>query len=60
MAPSTYCRGNEAYAEAQDNAMIAAKEVLKETEKFLSSDEMHAKLAKVALLTSGARQMAEF
>lgn len=60
IAPVTYCRGNEAYAEAQDKALIAAKEVLKEAEPFLKSKEMHAKLAKVALLTSGAEQMARF
>ena len=60
MAPVTYCRGNEAYAEAQDKALLAAKEVLKETKPFLSGDEVHAKLAKVALLTDGAKQMALF
>lgn len=60
LAPVTYCAGNPAYAEAQANALIAAKAVLEEVKPFLSSDEMHAKLAKCALLTSGSRELAEF
>jgi hypothetical protein len=60
MAPVTFCRGNPAYAAAQSNALIAAQAVLEEAAPFLSGDEMHAKLAKCALLTDGARQMAEF
>jgi hypothetical protein len=60
MAPVTYCAGNPAYAEAQTNALLAARAVLKEVEPFLGSKEIHAKLAKCALLTSGAREMAAF
>ena len=40
--------------------MIAAKAVLEETKSFLSSDKMHAKLAKIALLSHGAQAMAGF
>jgi len=60
MAPVTYSAGNPAYAEAQSNALLAAREVLKEVEPFLAGQEMHAKLAKCALLTAGAHEMAAF
>lgn len=60
LAPVTYCRGYEPYAAAQDKAFAAAKEVLKLVEPFLKGNELHAKLAKIALLTHGAEQMARF
>ncbi|MEM7392025.1 MAG: hypothetical protein AAF492_06710, partial [Verrucomicrobiota bacterium] len=60
LAPVTFCKGNPAYAAAQTNALIAAKELLQETEAFLAGDEIHAKLAKCALLTDGMERMAEF
>lgn len=60
MAPVTFCGGNPAYADAQAKALLAAREVLKEVGPFLGGEEMHAKLAKCALLTSGAREMAAF
>jgi hypothetical protein len=60
MAPVTYAPSNEAYAEAQTNALLAARAVFNEIKPFLKSDEMHEKLAKCALLTVGAREMAAF
>lgn len=60
MAPVTYCAGNPAYAEAQTKALLAARAVLEEVEPFLKGKEMHAKLAKCALLTRGAHEMAAF
>jgi hypothetical protein len=60
MAPVTFCGGNPAYALAQSNALIAAQAVHEEATPFLSGDAMHAKLAKCALLTAGARALAEF
>jgi hypothetical protein len=60
MAPVTFCGGNPAYALAQSNALVAAHAVLEDAKPFLSGDAMHAKLAKCALLTHGAKQMAEF
>ncbi|MBT3294971.1 MAG: hypothetical protein HN919_21045 [Verrucomicrobia bacterium] len=60
MAPVTFCRGYPPYAAAQSNAIIAVEALLEEATPFLSGDEMHAKLAKCALLTHGAKQMAEF
>lgn len=60
MAPVTFCAGNPAYAEAQAKALLAAREVLQEMGPFLGGEEMHAKLAKCALLTAGAREMAAF
>jgi hypothetical protein len=60
MKPVTFCAGNPAYAEAQTNALLAARAVLNEMKPFLKGNEMHAKLAKCALLTTGAREMAAF
>ena len=60
IAPVTFCVGNPAYAEAQSKALMAAREVLKEAGPFLGGQELHAKLAKCALLTTGAREMAAF
>jgi hypothetical protein len=60
MAPVTFAPGNEAYAEAQANALLAARAVLKDVNPFLKGEEMHAKLAKCAILTTGAREMAAF
>ncbi len=60
MAPVTYCGGNPAYALAQSNALVAAHAVFKEVTPFLGGDALHAKLAKCALLTAGAQEMALF
>ena len=60
MAPVTFCAGNPAYAEAQTNALLAARAVFNEMKPFLKGTEMHEKLAKCALLTLGAREMAAF
>ncbi len=60
MAPVTFAPGNPAYEEAQINALLAARVVFKEMGPFLKSEEMHAQLAKCALLTTGAREMAAF
>lgn len=60
MAPVTFCAGNPAYEAAQTNALLAARAVINEVEPFLKGKEMHAKLAKCALLTAGAREMATF
>ena len=60
MAPVTFCAGNPAYEEAQTNALLAARPIIKEAKAFLKGNEMHAKLAKCALLTVGAREMATF
>lgn len=60
MAPVTFCAGNPAYEEAQTNALLAARAVLNEVKPFLKGKEMHAKLAKCALLTAGARELAVF
>jgi hypothetical protein len=60
MAPVTFCAGNPAYEEAQANALLAARAVLNEVKPFLKGDEMHAKLAKCALLTIGAHEMAAY
>ena len=60
MSPVTYCAGNPAYAEAQTNALLAARAVLEEVGPFLKGKTMHAKLAKCALLASGARELAAF
>jgi len=60
MAPVTFCAGNPAYEEAQTNALLAARPILKEAKAFLKGNEMHAKLAKCALLTAGAHELAAF
>ena len=60
IAPITFCAGNPAYEEAQTNALLAARAVINEVKPFLKGKEMHAKLAKCALLTAGAREMAVF
>lgn len=60
MAPVTFSAGNPAYAEAQANALLAARAVHKEMKPFFKGNEMHEKLAKCALLTVGAREMAAF
>ena len=60
MAPVTFAPGNPSYEEAQINALLAARVVFKEMGPFLKSEEMHAQLAKCALLTTGAREMAAF
>ncbi|MFK7909654.1 MAG: hypothetical protein AB8F34_03540 [Akkermansiaceae bacterium] len=60
MAPVTFAPGNPAYAETQAKALLAARAVIKETRSFLKGKDMHAKLAKCALLTAGAREMAAF
>ncbi len=60
MAPVTFAPGNPAYVEAQRNALIAAREVMKDAEVFLKGKEMHAKLAKCALLHTAAREMAVY
>ena len=60
IAPVTHCAGNPAYAEAQAKALLSARAVLKEAERFLGGKELHAKLAKCALLTAGAAEMAAF
>ncbi len=60
IAPVTYCAGNPAYAEAQAKALLAARELLKDAGSFLGGQEIHAKLAKCALLTAGAHEMAVF
>ena len=60
MAPVTFAPGNPAYADAQASALLEARKVLKEADSFLKGDDMHAKLAKCALLTVGAEEMAAF
>jgi hypothetical protein len=60
VGPVTYAPGNPAYAGAQGNALIGAREVLKEADEFLGSNKLHAKLAKNALLRDGAKQMAVY
>jgi hypothetical protein len=60
MAPVTHARGNPDYAEAQDQALLDAKPILKEIKSFLKEDKLDAKLAKIALLRHGAEQMARF
>jgi hypothetical protein len=60
IAPVTFSIDNPAYAEAQSKALLAARAVLKDVEPFLKGKEMHEKLAKCALLTTGAREMAAF
>lgn len=60
MAPVTFAPGNPAYAEAQATALLAARAVLKDAAPFLKGKEMHEKLAKCALLTAGAHEMAAF
>jgi len=62
MAPVTYSKGYPPYASAQGNALLAARVLFKEKEvdTFLKSEKMHAKLAKCALLRSGAQEMALF
>ena len=60
IAPVTFCTGNPAYEEAQTKALLAARAVLKEVKPFLKGKEMHAKLAKCALLRAGALELAAF
>ena len=60
MAPVTFCAGNPAYADLQAETLLAARSVIKEAAPFLKGKEMHAKLAKCALLTAGAREMAAY
>ncbi len=60
MAPPTYFAGYEPYANAQGNALIAAKKVFKEIDPFLKKKDLDAKLAKCALLSTAARSLVEF
>lgn len=60
MAPVTFCGGNPAYVEAQTKALLAARSIIKEAAPFLKGKEMHAKLAKCALLTVGSYELASF
>lgn len=60
MAPVTFCIDNPAYADAQGGALLAARAVITDVESFLKGNEMHAKLAKCAILNTGARELAAF
>ncbi len=48
--PPTFAPGYKPYDEAQSNALIVARGVLKDADSFLASDKLDAKLAKCALL----------
>lgn len=60
IGPVTYAPGNPVYVGAQGNAILAARDVLKEGDSLLKDTSLDKKLAKVALLASGAEAMAMF